>query len=428
MTSRKRTIGGHPLRAMAIGLALLVTAMTAGACGGDGSVDAGPTPSRPSTTTGSSATTGPGSPDTTGSGSPGPTGGSGATTEVVVYLTRGEKIVPIARAVPKVARIGAEAVKALLAGPTAPEAADGLGTAVPEETRFRNLVIADGVARVDLSKDFESGGGSLSLTLRLAQVTCTLDQFDSVTGVRFLLDGDLVNVFSGNGIILDQPVSCADYREHVADGAPVPGGVFPGIWPFTSQAEMDGYLAGGDRTFTTPKETARLSADRYVGMRDPAVFDPPTVIDGGLVEVKVGIQFGEGGVPIADPQPSLSVFLRSGNADGDLGPWTVVSATSPRIVVDVPSAGARISSPVRVSGRNNTFEGNVEVAVREDGMVFDQFLGKAPVTGGMGELTPFAGEVPSDAPTKSAGAVVFFERSMADGQSVVTATVVRVAF
>ncbi len=405
----------------------LVLSVMASACGGSGDpLDAGPTPTRPSTTAGNG--TGTSVAESTVPGSSGTTTpGSSTTSEVVVYFTRGEKIVPVKRSVPRVPRIGAEAVKTLVAGPTAADTADGLGTAIPPETRFHALTIADGIARVDLSKAFESGGGTLSLSLRLAQVTCTLDQFDSITGVRFLLDGELVNVFSGNGIVLDQPVGCGDYADLVA-GEPVREAVFPGVWPFTSQAEMDDYISGGDRTFTTPTETARQFASRYVGMLDPAIFGGPTVAAGGLVEVKVGFRLGEGGVPIADPQPSMSVFLMSGGADGDLGPWTVVSATSPNIVVESPAAGARISSPVAVSGRNNTFEGNVEVEVREDGMLFDQFLGKAPVTGGMGELTPFSGAIAFEAPTEPAGAIVFFERSMADGQGVLRASVVRVDF
>ena len=411
------------LAGIALALALLMTAAACGASG-DGSVDAGPTPTRPSTTTaGGAGTT---IPDSTVPGSPDTTVAAG-TTEVVVYFTQGEKIVPVRRAVPKVAAIGAESMKALVGGPTAAEAGRGLGTAIPPETRFRKLTIADGVARVDLSKDFESGGGTLSLTVRLAQVTCTLDQFDSVKGVRYLLDGELVDVFSGNGIVLDQPVSCADYRDLV-DGAPVEEAVFPGIWPFTSQAEMDAYLSGADRTFTTPTETARQFAIRYVGMNDPATFGPPTVATGGLVEVKVGLQFGENGIPIAEPRPSMSVFLQSGHADGDLGPWTVVSAASPFIVVDSPAAGARVSSPVAVRGRCNTFEGHVSVEVREDGMLFGQFVGEGFVTGGMGELTPFEGPIEFGAPSKPAGAMVFFERSMADGIGVVGATVVRVDF
>ncbi len=402
---------------------VLVLAMAAAACGasGGGSVDAGSTPSRPTTTTTS------GDPDGTVTTVHGTTGTTG-TREVVVYFTRGEKITAVTRAVPRVPGIGAEAMKALVGGPTGSEAADGFGTAIPRETRFHSLNIADGVARVDLSEDFESGGGSLSLSLRLAQVTCTLDQFDSVSGVRFLLDGELVNVFSGNGIVLDQPVGCADYAEFV-DGAPPAAATFPGIWPFTSQAEMDAYLSGADRTFTSPVATAEAFGVRYLGMVRPAAVGSPTPAAAGRLEVKLAITRGEGGVPIDNPQPSISVFLMAGGADGDLGPWTVVGATSPQIVVTAPAALARISSPVAVRGQAATFEGNVVVEVKEDGMLAGSRLGRAPVTGrGDGILGDFAGDIPFDGPSKAAGAIVFSETSAADGVGVIRATVVRVGF
>ena len=141
-----------------------------------------------------------------------------ATTTVSVYLTRGERLEKVSRTVARVPRVGAEAVKALLGGPTAREAAAGLGTAVPEGTRFLGLTIEGGTAEVDLSREFESGGGTLGLTLRLAQVVCTVDQFDSVNGVRFALEGKLISVFSGNGIVLDRPVSCQSYRQYLGGG------------------------------------------------------------------------------------------------------------------------------------------------------------------------------------------------------------------
>jgi spore germination protein GerM len=66
---------------------------------------------------------------------------------------------------------------------------------------------------VDLSSEFEEGGGTLALTVRLAQVVCTLDEFPTVDGVRFAIDGTVVDVFSGDGLIIDEPVACSDYAE-----------------------------------------------------------------------------------------------------------------------------------------------------------------------------------------------------------------------
>lgn len=398
----------HRLASTAMGLVLAVAAAACGASGG-GSVDSGSSPTRPPTT--ASPTTGPGTTE------------PAATTDVELYFTRGEKIVAVTRTVPKVTRIGAETVKALVGGPDAAEAADGFGTAIPPETRFRDLAIADGVARVDLSKDFESGGGTLSLSLRLAQVTCTLDQFPTVSGVRFMLDGRLVNVFSGNGIVLDKPVSCADYREYL-DSA-----LFPGIWPFTSQAEMDGYLSGPDRTFTSPRETATAFGARYLGMVSPATLGEPTPVGGGRVEVTLAVTVGEGGVPLATPRPAVTVVLMPGSADGDQGPWTVVGSTSPNIVVTAPAALDRISSPVALRGQATAFEGTIQVEVREDGMLDGSRLGAGFVTGrGDGVLGDFSGDVEFAAPTKPGGAVLFRDVSVADGIGVIGATVVRVGF
>ncbi len=144
------------------------------------------------------------------------------TTQVTLYFTRGERLEPVKRPVAKVARIGAEAVTALLAGPTEDERGAGLGSAIPVGTRLNRLTIEDGVARVDLSRAFEAGTSGLGLTLRVAQVTCTLDAFPSVSGVRFAFDGQLVDVISGDGLVVDSPVTCETYREYVGHGARAP--------------------------------------------------------------------------------------------------------------------------------------------------------------------------------------------------------------
>ncbi len=202
-------------------LATVTLATLLGTACSSGSVDdAGPSPSRAPTSTAPASTDGPAPAGEAVPPSTGPsttaTSEIAATTETTIYLLKGETLVKAGRRVPKVAAIGGETVEALLAGPSPTEAGAGLGTAIPEGTTLGGLVIEGGTATVDLSRSFESGGGTLGMTLRLAQVTCTLDQFDSVTGVRFALDGELITVFSGEGIILDRPVTCSSYGAHTA--------------------------------------------------------------------------------------------------------------------------------------------------------------------------------------------------------------------
>lgn len=393
-----------PRRLATAVLAAMVGAVAACGTSGEGRVeDAGPLPTRPSSEA---------SPVEAPAGSP-----TGAMSDVSIWLVRGEVLEVVRRAVPKVPRIGAEAVKALLAGPSPEEARRGLITAIPAGTRFLGLTIESGVARVDLSHQFEDGGGGLGLMLRLAQVTCTVDQFESVRGVRFAIDGALVSVLSGDGVVLDKPVTCEGYRG--VQGEPADREA-PGIWPYTTGGEADAAVARGERTFTDPVATAREFVVRYIGMRDPAVFG----FSGG--EVGVGFRFGEGGSPIPDPKPTTFVALRQ---LGHSGAWTVVGAHAPDIEVDQPRAGDRLVSPARLTGRATAFEGTVNVFVRQDGMLAGASLGEAVVTGrGDGVLGPFRGEIRFRPPSKPGGAVLFVELSAADGQGVLRATVLRVRF
>jgi len=418
-------------RSFVVVLALL--ALAASACSNGGAIDAGPVPRGAPSTTTAGAATAPGSTDPTSTEVPGaittlpPAGNAGGTATtaagigVSVWLTRGERVEAVPRTVPRVPAVGAEAVKALLAGPTAAEARAGFGTAVPGGTRFLHLTIEDGIAKVDLSRDFESGGGSLGLTLRLAQVVCTVNQFPTVKGVRFALAGALVSVFTGDGIVLDKPVTCDSYREVAGPAA------FEGIWPFATRAELDAYAAGPERTFRDAVATAREFAAKYLGMDDPVTF-PFQPTGTGAGEVPVGPRYAEGRTPLPNPRSTFAVAVRQLGRQDASGPWTVVGAASPDLVTSLPLAGARIGSPVSVTGSAHTFEGNVVVQVREDGMLAGGSLGKGAVTGGGDQLRPFSGAVAFRAPSKPAGAVVFLDLSAADGQGVLRATVVRVRF
>jgi len=113
--------------------------------------------------------------------------------------------------------IGTAALTSLFDGPTAAERAVGVFTGVPQGTELLSLSIENGLATADLSSEFESGGGSASMFLRLAQLTYTLTQFESVDEVTFTLDGQPVGeFFSEAGIVLDDYMT----RETWADLLP----------------------------------------------------------------------------------------------------------------------------------------------------------------------------------------------------------------
>lgn len=209
------------------GLALLLAA-----CAPAGQVrDAGAAPTRASQTASPAAVAPtaspapaatPGAPDGPPAAGDAPVTPEPDTTTVTVFLTRGERLAAVSRTVPRVARIGTAAVEQLLDGPTRREAADGYATQIPQGTRLRGLQVADGVATVDLSGDFETGGGTLGLQLRLGQVVCTLEAFPTVDGVRFAVDGTVVDVVSGDGLVVDRPVTCGPYRDLPGDPGAAP--------------------------------------------------------------------------------------------------------------------------------------------------------------------------------------------------------------
>jgi germination protein M len=120
----------------------------------------------------------------------------------------GPFLVAVHRDIPSTPRIALATLRELLDGPSAADAAlvEGIGTAVPTSTLVLGVAIDDRVATVDLSREFESGGGSLSMFARLAQVVYTVSQWPTVDEVAFELDGQPVTVFSNEGIEIDGPI------------------------------------------------------------------------------------------------------------------------------------------------------------------------------------------------------------------------------
>ena len=167
----------------------------------------------PSPTASGVAPTAPGSPVASpAAGTPIP-----GTTSLRVYFFDVDRLVPVQRDVPATVAVARAAMTALLAGPTAAEAAGSppAGSEIPAGTTLLDVSVGGGTAVVDLSGQFQSGGGSASMFGRLAQVVYTLTQFPTVTGVTFRLDGEPVTTFSSEGIALSGPSVRADFRDYL---------------------------------------------------------------------------------------------------------------------------------------------------------------------------------------------------------------------
>ena len=183
-----------------------------------GSPDVTPTPSDEPSTQPSDAPTGSSEPG----GSTGPTPTPSGTTIVRAYLWLGgiqgsEGLVAVLREVPGTKSVAKAAVTALLAGPTSGEAGRSISTAIPAGSQLLNLSITGGVATVDLSAEFESGGGSASVLTRLGQMVYTLTQFPTVKSVVFQIEGETRTTFSSEGVVLDEPATRADFISLLPD-------------------------------------------------------------------------------------------------------------------------------------------------------------------------------------------------------------------
>ncbi|MGH3029851.1 MAG: GerMN domain-containing protein [Gaiellaceae bacterium] len=199
-----------PLAVLAAALGFLIAG-----CGADEATPAGPVPSveeESETATEPVETI----TEEEGEGETGSGEGEGEPSGTVTYqvwFAEGETLFVTYRSQERTPRVGTAALEALLRGPDEFEQGYGLSSAIPEGTQLLGLRIEDGIAYVDLTSELESGGGTLSMQMRLAQVVFTLAQFPTVEGVLFSLDGEQVDVIGGEGIVVDQPLHRRDFRD-----------------------------------------------------------------------------------------------------------------------------------------------------------------------------------------------------------------------
>ena len=99
----------------------------------------------------------------------------------VFLLDRAGKLFPAVRRIPDTPRVATEALRALLAGPTMPEARAGIWSAAPVGTRLVSLSISGGTATATFAVP---DPGAPGLALFGLQVEETLSQFPTITGVE----------------------------------------------------------------------------------------------------------------------------------------------------------------------------------------------------------------------------------------------------
>ncbi len=88
-----------------------------------------------------------------------------------------------------------------------------LMTGIPKGTTLRSLKVKSDSVYLDLSKSFASGGGSFSMTGRLAQILYTATSLNPKAKLFLSVEGKPLTVLGGEGLIVDQPLTRSQFEQ-----------------------------------------------------------------------------------------------------------------------------------------------------------------------------------------------------------------------
>jgi len=99
------------------------------------------------------------------------------------------------------------AVTELLKGPSQSEIEEGYRTEIPASAKLKSILQDDGKVIINLSKGFESGGGSLSMSIRTSQLTKTVNGAAGNSLVYLEIEGRQIEAVGGEGVMINQPLN-----------------------------------------------------------------------------------------------------------------------------------------------------------------------------------------------------------------------------
>ena len=98
------------------------------------------------------------------------------------------------------------AIKELLKAPTNWEKSKGFSSEIPANTKILSIRRGEGIQQIDLSSDFEMGGGTESIYTRVYQIIKTVNA-NTKLPVYLYINGKQADVIGGEGIMIKQPLS-----------------------------------------------------------------------------------------------------------------------------------------------------------------------------------------------------------------------------
>jgi len=100
------------------------------------------------------------------------------------------------------------AIQLLLEGPNDKEKADGLYSEIPPKTKLYQVKQQkNGDLIINLSESFAQGGGSTSVTARIAQLVRTVKIYSPDAPVYLYIEGKKAEYIGGDGVFLKQPLN-----------------------------------------------------------------------------------------------------------------------------------------------------------------------------------------------------------------------------
>ena len=98
------------------------------------------------------------------------------------------------------------AIKQLMSAPTKWEKSRGLSSEIPSGTKILSIREGENNVLIDLSSNFESGGGAESVYIRVHQLIKTANA-NTKLPVYLYINGKQADVIGGEGIMIKQPLN-----------------------------------------------------------------------------------------------------------------------------------------------------------------------------------------------------------------------------